>query len=106
MESEKSTWPKIPEIPVDFKPVDGEMVAYVTADLGILGEWEVGDVRVDEPTFKKFTSEEIADVKAEIQIAFNRLILRIAAVALVERGEGLQPIIGWYEDLEESRHEE
>lgn len=89
-------WPEIPEIPVEFKSCDGNMVAHVVVDLGILGEWEVGDVRADEATFKEFTPEEIEDVKAEIQHAFNRLLMRIAASALVKRGEGCFPVIGWY----------
>lgn len=88
-------WPKIPEIPVEFKSCDGSMVAHIVVDLGILGEWEIGNLRFDEDNPE--TEEEYkASAKAEVQHAFNRLILRIAASALVKRGEGCFPVIGWY----------
>ena len=89
-------WPEIPEIPVDFKLVDGEMVADVTADLGILGEWEVGVIKVSILEFEEFTSEEMEDIKNEIQTAFSRLMMRVATSALIKRNKGCYPAIIWY----------
>lgn len=89
-------WPEIPEIPVEFKPVDGGMVANVVVDLGFLGEWEVGNVKSSEADFKEFTPEELEDIKEEIQFAFNRLMMRIAASALIKENKGCFPAIIWY----------
>jgi len=89
-------WPKIPEIPVNFKPCDsGGFKAKILVDLGILGEWEIGEFRIDEPdpVAKKREKEEIV---AEVQVAFNRLLMRIAAMALIKRDGGCFPVIGWY----------
>ena len=46
-----------------------------------------------DPAFK---AEMTKDCTEEVQTAFNRLILRIAASALVKRGEGCFPMVGWY----------
>jgi hypothetical protein len=96
-------WPKIPEIEVKFQPCErGGVKANPQADLGILGKWDVGGQvwARDDPEMP--LEEQITDLKKEVQVAFSRLILRFAAVTLVERGEGLHPIVAWYEDaLEE-----
>lgn len=97
-------WPVIPDIPVDFKPVGGKMVAYVTADLGILGKWDVGDVGCDEAEFKEFTPEELEDVTREIQVAFNRLMMRVATSALIKQDKGCYPAIIWYAAALEEKH--
>ena len=99
LDSSIGDWPEIPKIPVEFKPCNGGRIAHVVADLGILGEWEIGNIRVDEATVKECeedATEFMEGCKVEIQHAFNRLILRIAAVALVKRGEGCFPMVGWY----------
>ena len=89
-------WPEIPEIPVEFKSSDtGGLIAEIEVDLGILGKWEIGILRFDEPNLE--TEEEYrASSKEEIQHAFNRLILRIAASALIKRDAGCFPMVGWY----------
>jgi hypothetical protein len=97
-------WPVIPEIPVVFKLVDGEMVAHVIADLGILGEWEVGEVKASESDFEEFTPEELEDIKGEIQVAFNRLMMRVATSALIKQGKGCFPAIIWYATALEEEH--
>ena len=94
-------WPKIPKIPVDFKKVDGAMVAEVKTNLGILGEWETGNLSIDAKTIEESSTEELDElVKAateEIQYAFTRFILKLAAVALVEGKEGYAPLVHYYE---------
>ncbi len=91
------TWPEIPKIPVEFKPCDGGMNADTTADLGILGEWALGNMQMDMAAFKEITPEEMKELKDEVQYAFNKLILKFAAVALVKRGEGYGPLVTLYE---------
>lgn len=89
-------WPKIPEVPVDFKPnARGALEAEIFVDLGILGKWEIGKLQIDQPD-PVAEKKEMADDVAEVQRAFERLLMRIAASAMVERGEGCFPVIGWY----------
>ncbi len=94
-------WPKIPEIPVDFKKVDGDLIAEVKIDLGILGEWETGGLKIDLETLESSSKEELEemmkDVTEEIQYTFTRFILKLAAVALVKGGEGYAPLLHYYE---------
>ncbi len=97
-------WPVIPDIPVEFKLVDGEMVACVVADLGILGEWEVGNVKASESDFKEFRPEEIEDITNEIQVAFSRLMMRVATSALIKRNKGCYPAIIWYAQALKEEH--
>ena len=100
------TWPEIPKIPVNFKPCDsGGLKADILVDLGVLGEWELGGATVNEPDPVE-EKEQKEEVKAEIQAAFNRLLMRIAASALVKRGEGCFPVIGWYANALVEEHGE
>ena len=91
-----SLFPTIPEIPVGFKPnASGALEAEIVVDLGILGEWEIGKFQIDEPD--PVTEEkERADDIAEVQRAFDRLLMRVAASAMIKRGEGCFPVISWY----------
>jgi len=99
-------WPKIPEVPVDFKPCgSGGFKADVLVDLGILGEWELGGATINEsdPVARE---EQKTELRTEVQAAFNRLLMRIAASALVKRGEGCFPVIGWYAHRLVEEHDE
>lgn len=102
MAEEKSVCPKIPGIPVVFKPCDGGLVAEVDVDLGVLGIHGL-EIRVDEKTLKEFDSDPAwqaevkEEAKREIQYAFGELLLKYAAVVLVNRGEGLLPMANRYE---------
>ena len=96
-------WPKIPEIPVFFKPYDGGFKAMVNVDLGALGVHNL-DIQIDEAEVKKLESEDPEFLKemmeegtAEIQHAFRKLIYKFAAVALVEEGGGYAPLVNYYE---------
>ncbi len=89
-------WPEIPEIPVDFKPNDsGGLEANIVVDLGVLGKWKLGEVRIDEPD-PVAEEREKAETVAEIQAAFNRLLMRVVASAMIKRGKGCFSVISWY----------
>lgn len=96
-------FPRIPEIEVEFKPHvfdDGSKGLIVdppvVIDLGILGEFELGSIPLaDEEDLPM--DEQKAEVRKEVQVALERLLLRFAAVVLVKRGEGLSPVGIWYE---------
>ena len=89
-------WPKIPEIPVDFKPnTSGALEAEIVVDLGILGKWEIGKFQIDDPD-PVAEEKEMADDIAEVQIAFERLLMRVAASAMIKRGKGCFSVISWY----------
>ena len=90
-------WPKIPEIPVNFKSctVASGIIAKTEIDLGILGI-RYCDFRIDEtdPTLEAEMREE---AKLATQRALGDLLLKFAAVVLVNRGEGYAPIVNLYE---------
>ncbi|KKN47916.1 hypothetical protein LCGC14_0658150 [marine sediment metagenome] len=89
-------WPEIPELPVDFKPnARGALEAEILVDLGILGKWEIGKFQIDEPD-PVAEKKEMADDVAEVQRAFERLLMRVAASAMFKRGEGCFSVISWY----------
>ncbi len=97
-------WPEIPEILVDFKPNDsGGLEANIIVDLGVLGKWELGEVRIDEPD-PVAEEREKAETVAEIQVAFNRLLMRVAASALVKQDKGCFPVITWYAVALKEKH--
>ena len=94
----------IPEIEVEFKPhvfddgSKGLMVdPPVVLDLGVLGEFKIGTLQVKDMEDVSL-EEQTAEVRKEVQVALERLLLRFAAVVLVKRGEGLSPVGVWYED--------
>jgi len=100
--SGKVKWPEIPKIEVKFEPYEHNdsslgLMANPRADLGILGMWDIGGEIWIRDMEDISLEEQIAEIKTEVQHAFSRLLLRIAAVALVKRGEGLAPIETWYE---------
>lgn len=89
-------WPEIPEIPVDFKSnASGGLEAEIVVDLGILGKWEIGKFQIDEPD-PVAEEKEMADDVSEVQRAFERLLMRVAASAMIKRGEGCFSVISWY----------
>lgn len=89
-------WPEIPEIPVYFKPnASGALEAEIVVDLGVLGKWEIGKFQIDEPD-SVAEEKEMADDIAEVQRAFERLLMRVAASAMIKRGEGCFSVISWY----------
>jgi len=100
-ESDEVKWPEIPEIEVKFEPYEHDgsigLIANPQVDLGILGVWDIGGEIWIRDTEGISLEEQIVEIKTEVQYAFSRLLLRIAAVALVKRGEGLAPIEAWYE---------
>jgi len=100
--SEEGKWPKVPEIEVKFEPYEHDngsigLIANPRVDLGILGVWDLGGEIWIRDMEDISLEEQIVEIKTEVQYAFSRLLLRIAAVALVKRGEGLAPIEAWYE---------
>jgi len=97
-------WPEIPEIPVDFKPnASGALEAEIVVDLGVLGKWKLGEIRIDEPD-PVAEDREKAETVAEIQAAFNRLLMRVAASALVKQDKGCFPAIIWYAAALKEKH--
>lgn len=104
-------FPELPEIEVEFKPHvfdDGSrgLIADppVVIDLGILGEFEIGSILLTDMEDIPL-EEQKAEIRKEVQVAFQSLLFRFAAVALVERGDGLSPIASWYEDALKSIEE-
>lgn len=86
-------WPKIPEIPVEFKP-DGEggLTADVDVDLGILGKWTPGNFQIDKALLREledpeFRTECMREITEEVQHAFSKLLIRIVAAAMVNDAE-------------------
>lgn len=81
---------------MDFKPNDsGGLEANIVVDLGVLGKWKLGEVRIDEPD-PVAEEREKAETVAEIQAAFNRLLMRVVASAMIKRGKGCFSVISWY----------
>lgn len=108
MAEKESIWPKIPEIPVNFRSrVNGfnklrGIIAKVDIDLGILGVHSC-DFQIDEPD-PALESEMIEEAKIATQQSFGDILLKYAAVVLVNRREGLNPMAIRYEAaLEELR---
>lgn len=102
-ESHWVKFPELPEIEVEFKPHvfdDGSRGLQsdppIVISLGILGEFELGPILLTEMEDIPL-EEQKAEIRKEVRIAFQSLLFRFAAVALVERGEGLSPIASWYE---------
>ena len=86
-------WPKIPGIPVDFKP-DGEggLIAEVDVDLGILGKWSPGNFQIDGALLReledpKFRAQNMKEITEEVHHAFSKLLIRIVSAAMVNDAE-------------------
>ena len=89
------TWPVIPEIEVEFKPAgQGGLVTSPGVDLGVLGEWEFGEIRIKEDSN---IEEAKPEIRAQVQKIFKSLLLRAAAVILVNQDQGVHPIVVLYD---------
>ena len=79
-------WPKIPEIPVDFKPDDDDgLIAEVDVDLGILGKWTPGNFQIDKASLLNVDVKR--EITEEVQHAFTKLLIRIVASAVIKQSE-------------------
>lgn len=101
-------WPKIPEIEVIFIPQgDGSLKAdVIEIDLGLLGKWKLPGMAIVDPKTlgdPEFLKECMEDSRREVQTAFGRIILKAAALILVKRGQGISPMLGWYETALEEK---
>jgi len=90
-------WPSIPVMKLEFKPhPEGGLVAEEKIDLGILGEFSLGPVIIDEPDPVK-EAEYIQEAQTQAQLSFNEVLLTHAVMVLVNMGEGYFPIVNRYE---------
>lgn len=90
-------WPRIPVMELEFKSHPrGGLVAEKKIDLGILGEFSLGPVIIDEPDPVK-EKEFIREAQVQAQVSFNEVLLTYATVVLMNMGEGYSPIVNRYE---------
>ena len=62
-----------------------------------MADWGPHDRETLEGCSKEEQEELVKDVTEEIQYAFTRFILKLAAVALVKADEGYAPLVSYYE---------